>query len=125
MIAISDTDASNFVFCTGATNSLVHAALVYCVVQVPRLPPANPLSFAMYYFTFASYSQHKIATSSTNFIILATQLFQQSSSTLILVAGILFELLIEQNTRYIGSHVVPVAVDFLLFVLIKIDGGNC
>jgi len=66
-----------------------------------------------------------MATSSTNFIILATQLFQQSSSTLILVAGILFELLIEQNTRYIGSQVVPVAVDFLLFVLIKIDGGNC
>ena len=66
-----------------------------------------------------------MAASSTNFIILATQLFQQSSSTLILVAGILFELLIEQNTRYIGSQVVPVAVDFLLFVLIKIDGGNC
>ena len=98
---------------------------VYCVVQIQRLPPARSISCSMYYFTSASYSQHKMATSSTNFIILATQLFQQSSSTLILVAGILFELLIEQNTRYIGSHVVPVAVDFLLFVLIKIDGGNC
>ena len=99
--------------------------MVYCVVQIQRLPPARSISCSMYYFTSASYSQHKMATSSTNFIILATQLFQQSSSTLILVAGILFELLIEQNTRYIGSQVVPVAVDFLLFVLIKIDGGNC
>ena len=62
-IGISDTDAPNFVFCTGATNFQKHAAMVYCVVQIQRLPPARSLSCSMYYFTFASYSQHKMATS--------------------------------------------------------------
>jgi hypothetical protein len=45
VIGISDTDVPNFVFFTGATNSRVHAALVYCVVQVQRLPPAVHVLF--------------------------------------------------------------------------------